>query len=191
MSVFAENKNHEDSIEEAEEAEELFAEVAEAADAANDPLNGDGDEETIMRNFLLRNAANQNIKFDYRDDKTIMGILKLKGEKLTATFNYVRAQVKEADAHGLTNAIVDNLANLIYRIDNDSKTRDRILHDDKLRTLVHRKIGAFDFIPDWAQLAVVIGSYLSNAFQNRRIRQNPSTHTVLPVPADSASRPRV
>ncbi len=167
-----------------EEVDALAAEVEEAADAARQDLWGDGDRETIMRNYLLRHVKNKNLKFDYRDDKSIMEILKLKGSKLEAQFNYVKSQVRENEDHGLTNIIVDNLANLVYKISEDTKTRERVQTDEKLRALVNKKIGSFDYIPDWFQLGLCLGNHIFNALTTRRDKIARAKAGVLPPATD-------
>lgn len=172
-----------DSIEEGD-AEDLGDEIEEAADAAREDNWGEGDRETIMRNFLLRHVKNKDIKFDYRNDKAIMEILKLKGSKLEAQFNYVRSQVREHEDHGLTNIIVDNLANFVYKISDDTKTREKIQKDDKLRALINKKIGALDYIPDWFQLGLCLGNHIFNALSFRRAKEAQAKSGTLPHPAD-------
>lgn len=169
-----------DSTEENGVDDDLMAEVEEAADAARHEIWGEDDRETVMRNYLLHHVKNKNIKFDYRNDKEIMRILKLKGVNLEAQYNYVKSQVREDEDHGLTNIIVDNIANMIYKVSEDTKTRERIQQDEKLRALINKKIGAFDLIPDWFKIGAYIGSYLMTALGNRRAREAQAKNHPLP-----------
>lgn len=174
-----------DSVEENGLEDDLMGEVEEAADAARRELWGQEDHEAIMRNFLLRHVKNKDINFNYKDDKEIMRILKLKGSLLEAQYNYVLSQVRLQEDHGLTSIIVDNIANIIYKVSQDAKTRDRIQKDEKLRSLVNKKIGSLDYIPDWFQIACSVGNHLLNALANRRAKdQIGSNSSSLPDTAD-------
>lgn len=193
MSVFGDNRpdleEAYDSAEgEADAIEDLNGGLEEMAEAAHEPLLGADEEDIIMRNYLLAHCHDQNIKLDYKDDALITKILKLKDEHLYATYNYVLHQVKSGQNRGLTDLIVDNIANGIYYIDNDKKTHERIQKDDKLRQLVHNRIGSFHYIPEWLQIVGYLGSYLVNALRSARAQYSARKSGTLPItPSQNAS----
>jgi hypothetical protein len=184
MSVFGDRpafaEAYDSADEEGDNVEEMANNIEELAEAAQEPLVGEDDEDIIMRNYLLKHCHDTNIRLDFKDDATIVQILKLKGDKLAATFNYVLHQVKENETRGLTDLIVDNIANQLYNIDHDKEAHEKIMKDTKLRSLVHSKLGNFEYIPEWLQLGGYIASYVMKALRNRRAKQAAGKSGTLP-----------